>query len=127
MCETQSIRYVHYMTHPDYSDELEVGCVCAGHMEQDYEAARHRERSIKNSARRRSRWLNRTWATSSKGNPYLNTDGFNIVLYKQGNQWTGAIADRATGEKTQARRRYATLDQAKLAAFDGMIFLKQRK
>ena len=33
MCETQSIRYVHYMGHPNYPDVLGVGSVCAGHME----------------------------------------------------------------------------------------------
>ena len=127
MCEKQPIRYVHYMEHPDYPDELGVGCVCAGHMEQDYEAARNRELSIKNASHRRSKWLNRVWRMSAKCNPYLNTDGFNIVLYKQGGQWSGSITNRETGQSFNARRRYATLDQAKLASFDGMIFLKNRK
>ena len=45
MCETQPVRYVHTMEHPDYPDTLDVGCVCAGNMEQDYEAAREREAS----------------------------------------------------------------------------------
>ena len=126
MCETQRIRYVHYMEHPAYPDTLGVGCICAGHMEQDHEAARNRERSIKSSAHRRSKWLKRKWKESARGNPYINTDGFNIVLYKQGRQWSGTITNRQTEEKHHARRRYDTLDQAKLAAFDGMIFLKQR-
>lgn len=127
MCETQTIRYVHYMEHPEYLDELGVGCVCAGHMEQNYGAARHRERSIKNAKNRRSKWLKRAWRRSAKGNPYLNTDGYNIVLYKRSDKWSGTITTRSTGEKLEARRRYSTLDQAKLAALDGMIFLKQRK
>ena len=79
-------------------------------MEQGYEAARHRERSIKNAACRRSKWLNRAWRTSAKGNHYLNTDGFNIVLYRQGDRWSGRITNRKTGEKLNALRRYATLD-----------------
>jgi len=29
MCETQQIRYVHYMHHPDYAGLLGVGSVCA--------------------------------------------------------------------------------------------------
>ena len=33
MCETQDIRYIHYMEHPEYSHILEVGCVCAENME----------------------------------------------------------------------------------------------
>jgi hypothetical protein len=39
MCETQEVRYVHIMTHPDYQGGLECGCVCAGNMERDYIAA----------------------------------------------------------------------------------------
>lgn len=126
MCEVQPIRYVHYMEHPDYPEELRVGCVCAGHMQEDYEAARMRERGIKNAARRRGNWLNRKWRTSIKGNPYLNTDGFSIVLYQEGDVWSGVITNTTTSKKYYARRRYRTLDRAKLAAFDGMLFLKQQ-
>lgn len=114
------------MEHPDYPGELGVGCVCAGHMEQDYKAAKTREREIKNSARRRSKWLSRKWRASAKGNPFLNTDGFNIVLYRHGSSWSGMITELETGEALRAHRRYPTLDKAKLAAFDAMIFLKQR-
>ncbi|MBO1518817.1 hypothetical protein J3U76_04035, partial [Oceanisphaera sp. DM8] len=46
MCESQSIRYVHHMEHPAYPEVLEVGCVCAGHMEEDVAAARTREASM---------------------------------------------------------------------------------
>lgn len=125
MCESQTIRYVHYMKHPNYDEELGVGCICAGNMEQDYEAATNRERSLKNVAQRRRNWLNRSWKISSKGNPYLNTDGFNIVLYKQSGKWHGVITNRMTDEKLKSRRSYATLEKAKLAVFDAMIFLKQ--
>ena len=30
MCESQQIRFIHYMEHKDYSDSLAVGCYCAG-------------------------------------------------------------------------------------------------
>ncbi len=40
MCESQSIRYVHHMQHPQYANVLAVGCVCAGHMEGDLAASR---------------------------------------------------------------------------------------
>lgn len=127
MCESQSIRYVHYMSHPDYPDELAVGCVCAGHMEQDYEAAKRRERGVRNAARRRIKWLNRRWRTSAKGNAYINADGFNVVVYRLGATWSGRITNRETGHGVRLRRPCATLDEAKLAAFDGMVFLKQQR
>jgi hypothetical protein len=49
MCGVKAIRFVHYMNHPNY-DDLAVGCVCAGHMEQDAAAAETRERNLVNAA-----------------------------------------------------------------------------
>jgi hypothetical protein len=59
MCETQEIRYVHYMEHPNYPTQLGCGCVCAGRMEQDYEGARRREAVFRSATGRRHRWLSR--------------------------------------------------------------------
>jgi len=54
MCQHMVIRYVHTMRHPDYPTTLDVGCVCAGNMEEDYVVdsetktrARDRERTFK--------------------------------------------------------------------------------
>ncbi|WP_239025327.1 hypothetical protein [Rhodoligotrophos defluvii] len=128
MCELQEIRYVHHMQHADYPAVLEVGCVCAEHMEDDYQGPRRRERNLKNAARRRSRWLNRYWKLSRQGNPYINTDGFNITVFRrQDGAWGGRIEDRSSGQSITSRRRYGTEDQAKLAAFDAMIFLKDKR
>jgi hypothetical protein len=52
MCERAEVRYVHVMTHPDFDGELEVGCVCAGRMEEDYKAAEEREADLKRLARK---------------------------------------------------------------------------
>jgi hypothetical protein len=128
MCETQEIRYVHTMTHPDYAGELQVGCVCAERMEDDYIAPRLRERALRSAAGRKKRWLGRKWQTSARGNPYINADGFNIVIYAYTGGGFGArIEERASGRSVASRRRYATEEAAKLAAFDGMIFLKTKR
>ena len=81
MCETQEIRYVHHMEHPDYSGSLACGCVCAGRMEENYEGARRREGVFRSAAGRWRKWLSRKWQTSGKGNPYLNVDGYNVVVF----------------------------------------------
>lgn len=36
MCDSAKIRYAHIMEHPDYPGSLQVGCVCAELMEEDY-------------------------------------------------------------------------------------------
>jgi hypothetical protein len=81
MCETQEIRFVHHIMHPDYLDMLGVGCVCAEHMEQDQQGPRRRERELRNAAQRRRNCLKRKLRTSAAGNNYLNTDCFNITIY----------------------------------------------
>ena len=55
MCEKQAIRFVHVMTHPDYPEALNCGCVCSGHMEEDLVGARKRESDFKASRGRRAR------------------------------------------------------------------------
>jgi hypothetical protein len=70
----------------------------------------------------------RQWKTSQKGNPYINADGFNIIVFQRADGgWGGRIEDRATTQSIMSRRRYETENQAKLAAFDTMIFLKNEK
>ena len=128
MCETQEIRYVHHMEHPDYRKSLAVGCICAQNMEDDYEAPRRRERTLRNAAIRRSRWLSRKWKVSAKGNAYLNTDGMNITVYRRTRDlWSARIEECATGRFVMSRGRYTNEDAVKLAAFDAMIFLKHER
>jgi hypothetical protein len=126
MCEIREIRYVHHMEHPYYHESLGVGCVCAEKMEGDKEGPRRRESNLINEAQRKKRWLNRKWKISKKGNDYLNTDGFNIIIFNNNSgSWSARIEDQATSQSEFSRQQYKTKDAAKLAAFDAMIFLKK--
>jgi len=55
MCEVQKIRYIHNMAHSQYPQQLVVGCICAGYMEENLDAARRREANLKSSTRRAAR------------------------------------------------------------------------
>lgn len=104
MCKSQSIRYAHTMQHPDYMGTLDIGCVCAERMEDDYLGPRKRENALRSAAGRRRKWLSRTWRTSVKGNSYLNTDGLNITIFQQGDgSWSGRIE----GPRHRGRRQRA--------------------
>ncbi len=85
MCEKQEIRYVHHMEHPNYPKPLSVGCVCAGRMEGDYKDAKRRE----SRKRRLANWLKRAWLKSRRGNRYLNTGAYNVVIFQR---WNGPVA-----------------------------------
>lgn len=126
MCETQEIRYVHHMQHPSYPEVLACGCICAGHMENDYDRAQRREKIVRNASARRSRWLMRDWRISRSGNPFLNADGYNIVVYPAGQEWGFRITNRQTDYAITSRKLLATIDGAKLRAFDAMIWMKER-
>lgn len=125
MCGREEVRYIHHMVHPDYPGGLDVGCVCAEKMEEDRVAPRLREGKLRNVAARRRRWQSRVWKVSAAGNPYLNTDGFNVsVFQKKDGTWGGKLEERSSGRFVFSRRHYPTESAAKLGAFDGMIFLK---
>ena len=119
MCEFQIIRYVHVMSHSKYSTTLRVGRICAGHMEGDICAAKSRESKIKNESARRANWLKlKGWKTSKRGNPYINKDGFNVVVYRMNARfWRGNVKLRDT-EETRKTRPCKTEEQAKLDAFE---------
>jgi hypothetical protein len=126
MCEVQVVRYVHEMFHPDYGTLL-VGCICAGHMEQDLVGARQREASFKQRLSRRANWLRRSWRLSSTGNEFINTqDGFNVVVFRNSNVWGARFIDKATGYTRFSQRPYESSNAAKLAAFDAIARYKTR-
>jgi hypothetical protein len=118
MCESQTIRYVHHMEHSDYPEVLEVGCVCAGHMEENLGASRAREASMKSRAAKRKRWTSRAWKISGKGNPYITADGFRITVYSRGGGWAATVAAVDSSKIQHSRRNFKTVSEAKLAAFD---------
>jgi hypothetical protein len=118
MCESQVVRYLHHMEHPNSAGILAVGCVCAGHMEGDVAAARDRETSMRSRASKRTRWLTRNWRTSVKGNPTLKADGYRVTVYPRGKGYAATIAAVDDGGLFHARRNYPTVNEAKLAAFD---------
>lgn len=127
MCECVEIRYVHYMEHLVYPEPLGVGCVCAEHMENDYVGPRAREFRLRNETRRRSKWNGRKWRTSPAGAAFLNVDGFNIqVVHADVSKpsWMITIMRRGTLDLVRGRKRFPTMEKAKLAAFDALIWAK---
>ena len=114
MCGYQIIRYAHHMEHPRYHS-LTAGCVCAGRMEGDIEAAKRREADYKNRESRRASFFKKKWKHSKKGNEYLKTDGHVIVLCqleRTRNQWKYAI------DNTFCKTLYSNRDTAAAAVFD---------
>lgn len=71
LCDFSQVRYVHVMRHRDYFEDVSVGCICAGVMEDDILAAQERERVMKNRAKRKKNYLKRKWQCYRSGNPTM--------------------------------------------------------
>lgn len=127
MCESRQIRFVHYMTHPSYQGELAVGCICAGHMEENLAAAQERETSMRSRAGKRSRWLRRVWKTSTEGHQYLKADGYLVTVYPNADGWGATVKSLQGRYARQSKRFYSTPDAVKLAAFDVITHLLAKK
>ncbi len=104
MCEVTSIRYVHYMTHPDYPGGLGCGCVCAGAMENNPVRAKRRETMLKS-------WARVQWRTSTKGNYWTKYRGMFVTIFRSGARW-GVVVDGKFADT-----KYPNPEQAKTAAF----------
>ena len=114
MCGKERIRYVHTMEHDEHSS-LNVGCICACKMSNDYVGPKQRERILRNKAARRTAWLTREWKKSAEGNLYLNLEGYNIGVFE--NRWNlGRWSYRIGG--IFSKDNYATDKDAKLALFE---------
>jgi hypothetical protein len=119
-CGKESIRYVHTMRHNDWDEEIEVGCVCAGKLEEDYEAARERETRVKNRTKRRQRWLTRKWRTLRSGKEFLNVEKHKVGVapdkceHGQWRYWIKSPKGKSIGHS----ELYESIEKAKLALFD---------
>lgn len=141
MCGYQIIRYAHQMEHPDYG-HLSVGCVCAGRMEGDVEAAKRREKEFRNKQARRLRFFQRKWKQSKKGNEYLKIEDHVIVLYRHGkNQWGSQNGGQnfQSGKNQESgyvwkyaidnafcKTAYPTRERAVAGAFDALENLRKK-
>jgi hypothetical protein len=75
-CGHPAVRFLHTIRHPAFR-ELEVGCICAGHLTGDSEGSRQREVAL----RRQTAWADRKWRVSRNGNPWLKARGHRIVVF----------------------------------------------
>lgn len=124
MCGQEQIRYVHTMEHDDH-DNLDVGCVCAEKMTDDYINPKLREARLKNRAARRMKWLRRKWRVSAKGNLFLNTGGRNVGVRfdKTARKWSYWIKEEWLGTSFSGAS-FNTSQEAKLALFDDLWHLE---
>lgn len=122
MCGNEKIRYVHIVEHPEVDEDFRVGCTCAQNMTDDYVNPQERERELRNRASRRVNWIKKKWKTSKNGNLFLNIEDKHLLIYKdkKTNKYKVKIGE------TFGRKAFDNLRAAKMAAFNGMEYLKEQ-
>jgi hypothetical protein len=119
LCDCPRVRYVHVMHHPDYFEEIKVGCICAGIMEENILAAKERERVVKNRMNRKRNYLKQQWYTKPNGNHVLRYKGGWITIVPS-RYYSGSFGVFCNGKREWAYKGAAITDlrTAALAAFD---------
>ena len=113
MCGREDIRYVHIMRHENHQS-IGAGCVCAGRMEGNEDAAKERENALKNKINRFRTFSVTEFKTSAKGNLYTKYKD-TIITFMQNKKDGGGWTFVENGEFSAC---FQTIDEAKRAAFD---------
>ena len=127
MCEKMTIRSIHVMSHSQYPQSLECGCICSGHMTDDVIGASARNEAIKSSIRKRTSFPKiKAWKLSAKGNRYINAGGFNIVLSKDNGRYKVGIKAVGDSKHKWGNRRYDTEESAQRGAYDALTYARAK-
>ena len=107
LCGCERVRFLHVMGNPDYFEEVNVGCICAGIMEGDIPAAVERDREMRNRAGRKRSFLKRKWRQDKWGVKYKSCGGEKVYFHdgcvicggKKMSEYKGRkIADEVTAD-----------------------------
>lgn len=120
MCGKEQIRYIHILRHSLVDDDIRVGCICAEKMTDDFQNPRKREKKLKNTINRKLNWSKKKWKVSKKGNLYLKIDNHLITIFPD--SFTAKYKVRI--DETIGKKYFNDIDEAKMAAFFGIEYLK---
>jgi hypothetical protein len=121
MCGNNKIRYVHIVSHPEIDQDFRVGCNCAERMTNDYVNPQKREKELRIKNNRRINWIKKQWKVSKNGNRFLNyEEHFLLIFQDKKNQKYKVKID-----ETYGRKSFDNFTQAKIAAFNGIEYLKE--
>ena len=125
MCQHARLRFAHVLVHQMFPDGILVGLKCAEALQKDdYYGPEKREREYRTDLRIRNDWPKSEWKTSRIGNPFINSRGFNISIWRKGSGFgvTVRLENRFDNEFVRNDpRMYATIEEAKLGALERLL------
>lgn len=115
-----TIRYIHNVSHPS-GLSLNVGCVCAEKLTNNYDVPRMAERKIKPPAAMQiANWIRGGWKVARHGGYYRRLQKMVIILKHYPNGYSYLIKelddDKCSIDEHKGRN-YETMEEAKIAAY----------
>lgn len=110
-----AIRYVHTLSHPAEDLMIEVGCVCAEHLCEDYVTPARQERLVKGFAARLATFSKKAWYVNERGTHWLRYHGHLLWVFKRKDGSWGYAVDQQFSTK-----RFKTVLGARQAAYQQM-------
>ena len=116
----RELRYIHVLSHAEWSKLMFAGAVCAGHLVHGYDPHRA-ERKLLNLPRRRAKFLStKNWKISARGNPYRKTKTYTATIFPNAEgpgRWKVCLHLSETAETIFSPGSYYTQQEAKEDAF----------
>jgi hypothetical protein len=123
MCGNEKIRYVHVVYNREIREEFRVGCVCAERMTNDYVNPRQREKKLRNKTNRRNNWVKKNWRITRNGNFSLSFEGHPLLIFQD----RKTLKYKVKIGETWGHKLFDTLEQAKIATFNGIEYYKNNE
>jgi hypothetical protein len=117
LCGCDKVRFIHVMHHNEFYEDINVGCICAGIMEDDILSAVERERVLRNRYNRKKNFLKQKWYLSFNGNETLLYKNKRITIVKSKFDGFGVICGEASAWRYK-NRKITDFRTAADAAFD---------
>jgi hypothetical protein len=129
MCESMAVRFVQVMRNSRYPEELHCGCICAGHMSDDLEAAEYRDARLRSRARRRANFPKRKgWRETEAGLLHIEVDGCHFVVASQpGKGFKVGAKDVGQAKHTWGKKIYSSAVAAQMGCFDALEYVEAKR
>lgn len=116
MCNTE-IRNIHILKHPELQEDIHVGCICAGHLTNDYRNPEKREKKFKQKVT----WGNsKFWKRNDKGNYFRKYKGSTIwVCQTKNGSWRIGIRRKYTKDTVWGKKIFPNDVTAKRYSLEG--------
>lgn len=118
-CGRHRIRHAHMLTHPQWPQTIECGCICAGKLEGDIAKAKRREKIIHRRSARRHKWTDhKQWNLLPNGVWKNDGQGWQSIIYPTPNGWAGLVRHLKIDYEYHCPGNFKEVDEARLAVFD---------